>query len=195
MGRWWMMSDLYVLQELINCQALVRLEETHYRKKTVKLIESDSQGRIQYSIKIKGIPNDAIVVKTDMFPSPQNIFRCQNGECKRADYVIVTNSETGNFIVYIEMKGGGSSTAEIVKQLKGSECFISYCRSIVDRFWLRSNFLVRYQNRFVSFIKINTRKSPTRKRICSTKPHDKPEEMLKISDVKNGGEIHFGKLI
>ena len=190
-----MTSDLDVLQELINDQALVTLMETQYGKKTVVLRESGSQDGIQYSIKIKGVPNDAVVVKTDMFPSPENIFRCQKGECKRADYVIVANSETGDFIVYIEMKGGRGNTAEIVKQLKGSECFILYCRSIVDRFWQRSNFLDQYESRFVSFTKIRTRKSRTRERSRSTKPHDKPERMLRISDVQDGGKVYFGNLI
>ena len=120
------MSDLDVLRELVNERALVPLMETPYGKKTVVLSESGSQGGIQYSIKIKGIPDDAAVVKTDMFSSPKSIFSCQKGECKRADYVIVTNSETANFIVHVEMKRGEGSAGEIIDQLKGSECFIAY---------------------------------------------------------------------
>lgn len=73
------MSDLDVLKELINKKALVQLEETSYGKKTVTLGESGSQGQIQYSIKIKGIPDDAIVVKTDVFSSPESIFCVSKG--------------------------------------------------------------------------------------------------------------------
>ena len=58
------MSDLDVLQELINERALVPLEETSYGGKNVVLGESGNPGQIQYSVKIKGVPNDAIVVKT-----------------------------------------------------------------------------------------------------------------------------------
>ena len=195
-----MMSDLDVLKELIKDQALVLPdeetdEETHCGKKTVVLSESGSQGRTEYEIKIKEVPNDAIVIKTDIFPSPQNIFRCHNGECKRADYVIVTNSKTESFIVYIEMKKSKGYADEIKKQLKGSECFISYCQSIVDRFWQRSHFLDLYQGRFVSFRKIRIRKSLTRKRIRPAELNDDPERMLRISDVRNGGEVYFGRLI
>ena len=128
------MSDLDVLQELIYEGALIPLMETPYGGKIVVLGESDSQGGIQYSIKIKGIPDDSVVVKTDMFPSPRGIFSCQRGECKRADYVIVTNSETDNFIVHVEMKKGEGNASEMINQLKGSECFIAYCRAIVCRF-------------------------------------------------------------
>ena len=194
MGRWWMISDLDVLQELIDERALVPLEETHYGKKTVVLGESGSQVGIQYSIKIKGIPDDAVVVKTDMFSSPEGIFSCQRGECKRADYVIVTNSETANFIVHVEMKRGEGNAGEIIDQLKGSECFIAYCRAIVCRFWQQSGFLDRYESRFVTFRKIRTRKSRTRESRSSVL-HDVPERMFRISDVGNGGEVHFGRLI
>ena len=190
-----MMSDLDVLQELINEQALAPLVETHYGKKAVVLSESGKHGEIQYSIKIKGMPNDAVVIKTDMFPSPKKIFTNQKGECKRADYVIVANLETEGFIVHIEMKKDRVDAAEIINQLKGSECFISYCRSIVHRFWQRSNFLDQYESRFVSFRKIRTRKSRTRKKSRSTELHDDPERMLRISDVKDGGEVHFRRLI
>ena len=189
-----MMSELDVLRELINEQALVPLVEAHREKKTVVLSESGNQDGIQYSITIKEVPNDAVVVKTDMFPSPQNIFRCQNGECKRADYVIVANSERGGFIVHIEMKRGRGNAGEIVDQLKGSECFISYCRSIVHRFWQQSNFLDLYENRFVTFRRIGASKFRTRQS-RSTELNDDPEKMLKISDVKNGKEVHFRRLI
>ena len=188
------MSDIGVLQELINKQALVPLTGTHYGKKTVILVEYDEQGEIRYSIKIKGVPNDAVVVKTDKFPSPNRIFACRNGECKRADYVIIADSEMGNFIIHIEMKEGIGDAGEIINQLKGSECFISYCQSIVHRFWQRSNFLDPYESRFVTFRKIKTRKARTRES-RSTELHDDPERMFRISDVKDGGEVHFRRLI
>ena len=188
------MSDLDVLQELIYEGALIPLMETPYGGKIVVLGESDSQGGIQYSIKIKGIPDDSVVVKTDMFPSPRGIFSCQRGECKRADYVIVTNSETDNFIVHVEMKKGEGNASEIINQLKGSECFIAYCRAIVCRFWQQSRFLDRYESRFVTFRRIGTRKSRTRESYPSV-PNDIPERMFRISTVKDGGEVHFSKLI
>lgn len=189
------MSDLDVLQELINERALVPLEETPYGgKKTVDLVERDRQGNILYSIKIKGIPNDTIVVKTDRFTSPETIFACLRGECKRADYVIIANSDTANFIIYVEMKRGRGNMGEIIDQLKGSECFISYCRMIVCKFWQQSRFLDQYENRFVTFRRIGIRKSQTRKRSPSIL-HDVPDKMLKISTIGNGGEVHFSKLI
>ena len=190
-----MMSDLDVLQELINEEALVPLEKTYYGKKTVVLGEYDQQGRFRYSIRIKGVPSDAVVVKTDNFPPPKGIFACRNGECKRADYVIIADSEIGNFIIHIEMKKNIDNAGDIINQLKGSECFISYCQSIVHRFWQRSDFLDPYESRFVSFRKIRTGKAPTREESRSTELHDAPEKMFRISDVKDGGKVHFRRLI
>lgn len=188
------MSDIGVLQELINKQALVPLGETPCGKKTVDLVERDKQGKILYSIKIKGIPNDTIVVKTDRFTSPEKIFACLRGECKRADYVIIANSGSVNFIIYVELKKGRGNISQIIDQLKGSECFISYCRAIVCKFWQQSKFLDQYENRFVAFRRIGNRKFTTRMNPPSVL-HDTPEKMLKISDVNDRDKVPFRRLI
>lgn len=186
-----MTSDLDVLRELINEDALVQFEKPGHGRRVAELKEVDDSGR--YSITIKGVPKDAVVIKTDAFPAPKRIFKCERGECKRADYVIVASSGRRNYIVYMEMKRG-KFKRDIVDQLKGSECFISYCRAIACRFWGRSNFLGSCENRFVSITKIGLRKSPTREPRYPGR-HDAPEKMLKIDNIKNGGELHFSKLI
>ena len=188
------MSDIDVLQELIDKQALVPLEETPCGKKAVDLVERDIRGKILYSIKIKGVPNDTVVVKTDKFSSPEEIFACLKGECKRADYVIIANSGKANFIIYVELKKGRGNIGKIINQLKGSECFISYCRAIVCKFWQQSDFLDQYENRFVTFRRIGNRKFKTRINPLSVL-HDTPERMLRISDVNDREEVPFRRLI
>ena len=188
------MSDLDVLRELINNSALVPLAATPSGEKTVDLVERDIQGQILYSIKIKEVPYDTVVVKTDKFTSPEEIFACLKGECRRADYVIIANSGTANFIIHVELKKGRGNTGKIINQLKGSECFISYCRAIVSRFWQQSGFLDQYENRFVTFRRIGNRKFRTRVSTLSVL-HDTPERMLKISDVNDREEVHFRRLI
>lgn len=188
-----MTSDLDVLRELINENALVRLEGPDYGRVAV-LEEAGAPGRIQYSIKIKGIPNDAVVIKTDAFPPPRSIFTCRRGECKRADYVIVASSKKGNFIVYMEMKRGRGKRRDIVDQLKGSECLISYCQAIACGFWNRPNFLGPYERRFVSFTKIGISKSRTRD-VRPTWLHDAPDRMCTIGTIRSGGEVNFRRLI
>lgn len=187
-----MTSDLDVLRELIHEDALVRLEGPDHGRGVAALEEADDPDR--YSIRIKGVPNDAVVIKTDAFPAPKSIFKCGRGECKRADYVIVASSGKKSYVVYVEMKKGKANPRDIVDQLKGSECFVSYCRAIVCRFWSRPDFLGPCESRFVSITKIGISKSRTRKRRRAGR-HDAPESMLKIDDIRDGGEVHFSKLI
>ena len=199
-----MTSDLGVLRELIKKTALVKLEKTGYGGKFAELEETgDGPDENRYSIRIKGIPDDAVIIKTDAFPDTRSIFKGLQGECKRADYAIVASTRSKNYIVYMEMKKD-KSDGDIVKQLKGSECFVSYCRAIVDQFWPNQpNFLGfdSYESRFVSFTKIRITKSPTRVHKPQTQVHvgadlhDTPEYMLRIDYVKDGNGIHFNKLI
>ncbi len=91
MGRRRLMSDLDILQDLIKGEASVSLiDASRGEKSSVILEESASPGKSPYSITIKGIPRDTIVIKTDKFSAPNSIFKCQKGECRRADYVIIT---------------------------------------------------------------------------------------------------------
>ena len=186
-----MTTDLDVLRELINEDALVQFEKRGHGGRVAELKEVDDSGR--YSIRITGIPKDAVVIKTDAFPAPKGIFKCERGECKRADYVIVASFGKRSYVVYVEMKRG-KFKRDIVSQLKGSECFVSYCRAIACRFWGRSNFLSSCESRFVSITKIGLRKSPTREPHRAGR-HHAPERMLKIDNIKDGGQLHFSKLI
>ena len=187
------MSDLDVLRALIKEEALTPLEETGYDKKHVTLRESGDSQNSNYSVQIKGIPEDTVVIKADDFPPPDKIFKCEEGECKRADFVMIANTDQANWILYIEMTNKTTkSEKEIIRQLKGAQCFIFYCQEIGRTFWRQPGFLgANYQNRFISIKKIGLNKRPT-----TFRPqhglNDRPESMLKIS----GGEIlHFQNLV
>ena len=187
-----MTSDLKVLQELIKKQAAVYCKNTSYSKRIITLKES-SDGS-QYSVDIKGVPKDAIAIKADMFPAPDHIFACQRGEFRRADYILITNSDQGSFILYIELKKGRAKSKKIIEQLKGALCFIAYCREVGRIFWRKEDFLgARYQNRFVSIREISLNKRPT---MAQPKPpgslNDTPEKALRIKGYDN---LHFKKLI
>lgn len=73
----------------------------------------------------------------------------------------VTNTDKRNWIICIEMKKGkGDSEEEIICQLKGTQCFIAYCRAIGQAFWQQSEFLrpEAYEYRFVSIRNIGINK-------------------------------------
>ncbi len=112
-----MTSDLKILQALVKKQATVSPKSTAHGKKIITLKESADGS--QYAVEIKGLPEDTIAIKADMFPAPDHIFTCKRGECRRADYILITNSDRGNFILYIEIKKGRAKDKEIIEQLKG----------------------------------------------------------------------------
>ncbi len=182
------MSDIAILKEMIKKTAIVPLED-HYNKKKVILREPPPGN---YFVTIHGMPNDdeVIIIKADYFNPKNEFFQGNYGECKRADFVIISNTGKQKFIVCIEMKAGkGGLEKEIIDQLQGAQCVVAYCREIGQLFWKNPDFLKNYQYRFISIKNISISKKPSR-----TKPviHDRPDRMLKISSPKH---LEFNHLI
>lgn len=169
------MPDIDILNQMIKDSAKVQLS-THYNKMKAELTEL---AHPRSSTVIYGIPENAVIIKVDVFSSPDTVFVGSKGECKRADYVIVSNEGGRKVIVYIEMKAIKGQTTEIVQQLNGAQCFIAYCGEIGIKFWYESDFLKKYKQRFVSIGHTSIPKRKTRITRESGK-HDRPEKMLKI---------------
>lgn len=193
-----MKTDLEILRELLKKEVLVEIEESHNGRKIVKLHEPKCTEHNGYTVAIQQIPNDVVVVKIDKFPAPKTIFNGSEGECKRADFVIITQmtikQKKKNLIIFIELKKGkGGSEADIIQQLKGAKCVITYCRSIGQEFWKQQDFLNpnKYEYRFVSIRNIGLNK-----RVSYEKPkqglHNCPEKMLKIT---SPNYLEFRKLV
>jgi len=167
------MSDMEILSQMIKGPALVQLEE-EYGKLLVRLGEPqapDSQ------VTIRNLPADAIVIKVDAFRSPDDVFRCSRGECKRADYVIISAEK--RCIIHIEMKRTKDRWKQIVKQLLGSQCVIKYCQEIGKGFWNQNNFLDNYKSRFISIGHTSIAKKKTRI-TRDADLHDTPDRAMKI---------------
>ena len=135
MGRGGMRADFDILEALIRDEALASVKHS-YGKRALVLTESESTPGSGYSLTVRDVPDDAIALKADAFPAPISIFRGDNGECKRADFVIIASDDGSKWVVYIEMKkGGGRTELEIIRQLRGAECLVAYCRAIGQKFW------------------------------------------------------------
>ena len=146
--------------------------------------------KIKTSVTIKGLPHDSVVIRSEAFEDPLTIFRGSKKERRRADFVIVSNEDTEKWIVCIETQAGNSKNAADIKaQLRGAQCFVSYCKCIGRSFWGSKNFLDNYQYRFVCMANINLDKKsmyPNKQPL-----HDSAEKFLKIP----GNAHHFNKLI
>lgn len=188
------MNDIQILKELLKPEALVSLEVGIYGKKKATLEEPD-----QYTVDIGMMPSDSevVIVKIDTFPPPQKLFNGAKKECKRADYAIIycdtaKKPEKIIFLIELKAKSTTSSEDEIIAQLKGGSCVISYIQSIGEKFWNKSDFLKNYEYRYVSIKNISINKKTTRLKNNASVKHDKPENMLKISSPKN---LYFRQLI
>ena len=193
MGRGGMRADFDILEALIRDEALASVEHS-YGKKALVLTESGNTPGSGYSLTVRDVPDDAIALKADAFPAPISIFRGDNGECKRADFVIIASDGGSKWVVYIEMKkGGGRTELEIVRQLRGAECLIAYCRAIGQKFWQAHNFLDNsYRPCFVSVRDIGAQKRPSFPQRSAR--HDAPERMLKIKAPPNS-TVRFKQLV
>ena len=178
-----MMSDMKILSELFLDLALVPLEN-EYGKPIIKLQEAGVKGSVSY---IRNIPSDAIVIKADDFPAPKTFFKGNKGECKRADFIII--SEQKKVILYVELKAAKKDASHIVKQLKGAACVVTYCKETGRHFWNKSTFLDGYAHRFIGMVNLSVSKRPSRYKSASL--HDSPESFLKISSPHN---LQFNEL-
>lgn len=153
------MSDIAILKKIIQNTARVPLEKDSYGKSKVILTETHLSN---YSVTINGMPDDdqVIVIKSDNFVEPKAVFQGSKGECKRADFVIIVNTDKKKVIFCIELKSGNPDSKEIIQQLKGAYCFTIYCREIGKIFWEEPDFLKDYEYRFISITKILQIKKP-----------------------------------
>ncbi len=78
----------------------------------------------------------------------------------------------------------------IVKQLKGSQCVINYCKDIVKAFFEKTSFLNGYTEYFVSICHTSINKRPIRTKSKTTK--FKTGALIKIMFQK---EIQFRKVL
>lgn len=171
-----MVSDIYILHKMIKDNAKISPEETYSK---LKVVLSEPQ-HPNSSATISGLPNNAITIKVDTFKSPDTIFNCSNGECKRSDFVIIADTGNKKVILHIEIKmTKGKKEKDTIKQLKGGNCFIAYCQKIGQEFWEKQDFLDGYNTRFVSIGHTSIAKQKTRM-TRNSGVHDSPERMLKI---------------
>lgn len=177
------MADRDTLKRMIRVEATVPLQP-HYAKRKAVLAEDAAR----YSIEVNNVPNDALAIDIDTHFKNDRLFASAKGACKRADYIIV--SETEKTILFIEMKKGDADTRAIIQQLKGGLCAFEYCQSIAREFYGKRDFLADYKKRFVAIARIHANKKWVRRKKRAG-PHDTPENPLLI---KYMSTVRFNEL-
>ena len=149
------MNDIEILKEMLVSDAQVPLRQAGGRPLSVELTDRQANTTVE----IKGLPHDSIVIRAEDFEDPLTVFVGSKGERKRADFMIVSNEEQGKWIICIETQAGNyKRRREVIEQLKGTLCFVHYCKCIGKEFWEWEEFLDGYQYRFISMIDVNSNK-------------------------------------
>ncbi len=179
------MSDTTILKRLLKEASLVELEDHYPGKKKVTLREPQADDSY---LEVFNVPQDSIVIDLDRAFSNSNFYIGSQGECKRADFIII--SEYARKILFIELKKSNEKLHYIIKQLKGALCAFEYTQSIVKHFFDENNFLDNYEKRFISV----TRTTPGKRKTSiekDTKVHNSPDEPLAL---KWTTSIQFNKI-
>lgn len=172
---------------MLHPTSLITLQD-HYDFKKVRLTES--QATDSY-IEIHKIPQDAFVIDLDRAFNNQHLFQGSRGECKRADYLII--SESAERILFIEMKRSSAKAKHIVEQLRGALCAFEYCQIIAREFFEEAEFLNHYPRRFISIRHTGgeKRKTEIERTAAIGAYHCTPDQHLKVSWANS---IQFKKL-
>lgn len=94
------MSDIDILHQMVRDTAKIPVSDEYSRKKVV--LKEPQQPKSL--VTILGLPDDVIVIKADAFRSPDTVFKGTQGECKRADFVIVADTGKKKVILYCARK-------------------------------------------------------------------------------------------
>ncbi|MFZ1389789.1 MAG: hypothetical protein WBP46_18710 [Thiolinea sp.] len=181
------MSHTSVLSRMLHPTCLIALED-HYESKKVCLVESQATDSF---IEIHRIPVDAFVIDLDRVFNNQLLFQGNCGECKRADYLII--SESAQRVLFIEMKRSNAPAQHIIHQLRGALCAFEYCQVIAREFFQETSFLNEYQKRFISIRHTGgeKRKTQIERTAAIGETHCAPDQPLRVSWANT---IQFNKL-
>lgn len=171
------MSNTLVLTKMLHSCSLIKLED-NYNGKKVKLVENKTTNSF---IEIHCVPPDTFVLDLDSAFNTEKLFNGKSGECKRADYILI--SESAKRILFIEMKRSSSQANDIALQLRGALCAFEYFQIVAREFFQENHFLNHYQKRFIAILHTHGRKSQTAvsRSIENGIQHSNPDNFLKIS--------------
>jgi len=138
------MKIIDILRQTIVNDATVEIKVEH-NNRLCKLSEAKSD----YEFIIHSLPDDIIIIKCDKFPSTKDVFFYgNNNECKKADYIIISETYKAILIFEIKRSKNTSMASDIVYQLKGASCIVDYCESIIKEYFNIDNIFHGYTRKY-----------------------------------------------
>ena len=134
------MNDTDILKELFRPDVFV--------PPSANKVELTEPLHPEDSVSIHGLPDDAVCIKSDVLDLRKLLGNTSKGECKRADYIII--SETKKHVLFIELKKSKAPWKDVCQQLHGSYCLARYCQEIGKTFWQSIDFMRNYDHHYIS---------------------------------------------
>lgn len=179
------MHSIELVKQLLKDDVIIQPTPTKSNQNyTYKLSEPDSD----YTLEIKGVPLNSVIIKCDKFPSTSNFFDSKNNECKRSDYVIISQEDKLIIIIELKRSKNSSSYQDVIAQLKGATCIVKYCELLIEEFLKRKKIFSQYKYRYIKF------QAKIQKRSFNNKNNplnDTPEKMKTLYD----SSTYYKKLI
>jgi hypothetical protein len=160
------------------------------------LEENDPAAKLK-RVEIRDVPEGSLLLKMQEYPALSGVFKSTKGECKRCDYIILTPCENDLYILYIEMKSLYPNKQDVILQLKGADCFMTYCRALAECFHSSEISSCSSKKRFILFYSNNSNKTSIVPRAMSA-VHSSPENMMRFpvgSRKKSGPFVMFKELL
>ena len=131
-------------------------------------------------VDIVGVSNDSLLIDLDKYDQPRSLFCGDHGERCRCDYVLATEFGGYPLLLFIEIKSGKASDAEVLRQFRGGECTLDYCESALARFHGIQSYLHNCRRAYVVFYKPRLAKTTTRP-TSPAKPNTRPDQAFKCA--------------
>jgi hypothetical protein len=161
------------------------------------LEETERNAKLK-EVYINHMPKNTIVIKLDGSPGFDTLFTSDTYPVlQRCDYIILTEYDTQNYMIYIELKSDKPRYKKIIDQFKSATCFLDYLQSLVNRLGECSTGFSGFEQRFVCFSTghINlVANAESLGRNSNNKRFDSPENFCSRI-THSGQQHHFGKLI
>ncbi|MDP8228319.1 MAG: hypothetical protein P9M15_02565 [Candidatus Electryoneaceae bacterium] len=126
-----------------------------------ELIEKDKSSKLPKVVVKCFQEDDAVLVRFDG-KKAFSYHLAPGDHLKNCDYVLVTNFDGKDYLIFIEMKSESINEEQIHMQLLSTQCFMEYADSIL-RLIKNTGFLKMCKKRFVVFYKgSHLPKKPTR---------------------------------
>ena len=143
---------------------------------SVILEENDKSTKLR-EITIYNVPQNSLLFplheysKLALGEKLKNIINAERGVFKCCDYLLVSLTKDGIYLIFIELKSNKIERSHIIQQFKGASCFIEYCHAIIKHFYDKSLHESPTLNmRYVLVSRQNFNKTPTNKNIEFSRP-------------------------